>query len=101
MKTPRSRNGWVLVLVTLISLVVTGAGLRHVYDAQRTLSLRHNLYLEIQRNRALVQAKEVLERQVWALRATPRISEIAKTVLGMHAPKTDELLVFQTEEGND
>jgi cell division protein FtsL len=91
----------VLVAVSLIALVATGAGIRQVYEAQKAMTLRRALYQEIQRNRALVQAKEVLQRKVWALRATPRISRIATEVLGMHFPRTDEMLVSTANGGEE
>ena len=43
MKTPRSRNGWVLVAVSLIALVATGAGIRQVYEAQKAMTLRREI----------------------------------------------------------
>ena len=95
MRRYRSTNGWKMVAVAAGVAVVTAVGLHHVWLAQRTLFFRRAVFVEIQRNRSLVQERELLERQVAELKAAPRVALRARELLGMRPPRPDEMIVIK------
>jgi hypothetical protein len=97
----RSSNGWKLLAVAGAAALVTGLGLHHVWLVQETLFFRRAVFVELQRNRALVQQRELLERQVAEFRAAPRVAWRARELLGMRPPRPDEMIVVRPEDDKE
>jgi cell division protein FtsB len=96
-KKLRGSNGMALLAVTGAAILVTALGLHHVWLAQKTLFFRRAVFVELQRNRALVQERDILERQVAELRAAPRVAWRARELLGMRPPRPDEMIVVRPD----
>jgi cell division protein FtsL len=88
-------NGWKLWAVAAVSLVAILVGARHVWTEQRGLFLKRAIFLELSKNRDLVQQRDTLERDVADLTAAPRMAMRAREILGMRPPKPDELIVVR------
>lgn len=98
MKRLRGSNSWVLLAVTAAAVLVTSLGVHHVWLAQKTLFFRRAVFVELQKNRTLVQQRDILERQVAELRAAPRVAWRARELLGMRPPRPDEMIVVRPED---
>jgi len=96
----RGSNTWKLWLVVAAAGVVTLVGVHHVWIAQRPLFLKREVFVELQKNRRLVREREVLEREVAELRATPRVALRATEILNMRPPRPDERIVVPGNEGD-
>ena len=96
----RATNGWTVVLVALVAVVVAVIGARHVWVAQQTLLLKRAAFVELTRNRDLAEAHDVLERQVADLMSAPRMALRARELLGMRPPRPDELIVVHANGGH-
>lgn len=95
-----STNGWKLVLVFLAATLFTAIGSRHIWLSRQPLLLKQQVYDELSRNRALVQERDVLGKQIYQLRSTPRVNRWASDLLGMRLPNPDEVIrVDGQEEG--
>lgn len=93
MKRPRATNTRSLLLVMAICAAGTAVGILEVSTMQTTMMLRRAVHNELRDNRKLVEKRELLESQVWTLKASPRVAMRATEMLGMHTPRRDQRVV--------
>jgi len=87
-----SSNGWKLWLILGTAVVFAVAGARHVWMEREPLLLKQRVFEQLSRNRALEKKKDTLEKQIFRLRASPRVNRWASDLLGMRVPNPDEVI---------
>jgi len=97
-KRIRTSNGWKLVLLFVAASVITAVGARHIWMSREPLLLKQQVFNELSRNRALLRERDVLGRQIYELRATPRVNLWASDLLGMRVPRPDEVIRVEGKE---
>jgi len=99
MRRVKATNGWKLVLIVTVAAMFIAVGARHVWTSRKPLLMRQQIFNELSRSRELRQAGDVLGRQIYEMRAAPRVNRWASDLLGMRPPRPDEVIHIRDSEG--
>jgi hypothetical protein len=84
-------NRRAVLWITLATIVVTAAGVFHVWNAQQSLAIRRAIWVEIQRSRDLESERTDLRREEAGITAVPRATVKAE-VMGLRPPRADQVI---------
>lgn len=88
----RSSSIGYLLAMLVVAVLITGAGVYHVYTVQQELAVRRQIYVGIVDHRGHVANKQKLSRDLAELKEMSRI-ELRAQVFGLHLPDGDRLIV--------
>lgn len=94
MQGGRPGNGRAVLGIALVAVVLTAAGVFHVWNAQRSLALRRAIWVELDRSRTLENERIELRREQALMTAVPRATVKAE-VMGLRAPRADQVIELE------
>jgi len=93
----RTGNGRAVLAITAAMMVLTAAGIFHVWNTQRTLALRRAIWVELERSRKLENERTEMRQEQARMTAVPRAAVKAE-VMGLRAPRAEQVITIEEPE---
>ena len=87
----RGGNVRSVLWIVVATVVLTSAGVFHVWNAQQSLAIRRAIWVQIQRSRELDAERTDLRREEAGVTAVPRAT-VKAAAMGLHPPRADQVI---------
>lgn len=94
----RGGNWKSVVLAVLITGLLTAVGVRMVWNAQKVVIAKSEVYRELVNRKTLTRERDELMRQVAELKAATRM-EVRARIMNLTVPEGENVIVVEPEKG--